>query len=77
MAKKNISERERRRLATLRKNKGDDFPEENMRRAAALSQSRFDSDWGRRAANIRWAKKREEQRRKIEEAQQNQTKENQ
>lgn len=51
-------EREQRRLATIRRKHGEDFTKKNASKAGKLSTTKFDSDRGSKAANIRWAKER-------------------
>jgi hypothetical protein len=52
------SSRERQRIATIKERHGDDFFEDNGRRAATFTKTKFNSLTGARAANIRWARER-------------------
>ena len=54
MPKKRLSEREQRRIATRRRNHGDDFDSRNARHAAQFVPTKFNSATGSAAAKKRW-----------------------
>lgn len=54
MPKKRLSEREARRIATRKRNHGDDFDSRNARHAAQFVPTKFNSATGSAAAKKRW-----------------------
>lgn len=61
-----LDDRERRRIATRRKNHGKDFDSRNARHAASFSQTKFNSKTGRDAAKLRWQRYREEKAKQVD-----------
>jgi hypothetical protein len=58
-AKRRVSEREQRRIATVKQKHGADFYHRNSKKAGKLSPTKFNSDSGSAAAKARWDKHRE------------------
>lgn len=69
MPKKRLSEREKRRLATRRRNYGSDFDRMNARVAGLQSPTKFNSQTGSEAAKLKWKRYRIEKAKKIRESQ--------
>jgi hypothetical protein len=67
---KNLSDREKRRLATRRERNGDDFDSRNARHAGRHTHTKFNSATGRDAAKLRWTKYREDKLKKLHESEQ-------
>lgn len=69
MPEKKLSDRERRRLHTRRRNHGPDFDRINARIAGLQSPTKFNSATGSDAAKLRWKRYRIAKAKKITEAQ--------
>ena len=67
MPKKRLSEREARRIATLKRKRGDDFYSINGQHSGKFTKTTFNSVTGSAAAKLKWKKYREEKARKIRE----------
>lgn len=63
-------ERERRRLETIRKRKGEGWLKENAIKAGKLTPTKFNPTTASEAAKKRWAKHRAEARRKAQQNEQ-------
>jgi len=57
--KRRLSDRERRRVATIKQRHGADFFHRNAKKAGKMTPTKFNSATGSAAANARWAKVRE------------------
>jgi len=55
-------ERELKRQATIKKRKGPNWIKKNAQQAAKQTPTKFTSETGSNAANVRWARYREAQR---------------
>lgn len=58
--RRRLSDREARRIATTRKNHGQDFYHRNSKKAGKLSPTKFNSESASDAAKKRWEKHRRE-----------------
>lgn len=58
--KRRLSDRERRRIATIKQRHGADFFHRNSKKAGKLSPTKFNSDTASEAANKRWEAYRRE-----------------
>lgn len=57
--KRRLSERERRRIATIKERHGADWFHRNAKKAGKSTPTKFNSETGSATANARWAKVRE------------------
>jgi hypothetical protein len=57
--KRRLSDRERRRIETIKQRHGADFFHRNAKKAGKMTPTKFDSATGSAAAKARWARVRE------------------